>query len=270
MKKGLSGKKVVLAASRKTEEMSVLVEKQGGVPLVRSLQGTVFQADDEVKPILKETIQQGFDWAIFTTGIGTQALIDIAEELSLKEDFMIQLNKANVATRGYKTFAVLSKLGLKPDVKDEDGTVAGLIEQLNGIPFAGKRVLVQLHGENVPSLIEFLQKDGATVIEMLPYQHVQPEKETLDRLVTELKKGEIDAICFTSAIQVRSFFHYLHENQYANWLEETLNEKVIAVAVGKVTAEALEEEGVTRIVYPELERMGAMILELSRYVEKKG
>ncbi|GAE28883.1 uroporphyrinogen-III synthetase [Halalkalibacter hemicellulosilyticusJCM 9152] len=189
LKKGLSGKKIVLAASRKTEEMSVLVEKQGGIPLVRSLQGTVFQADGEVKPILKETIQNGFDWAIFTTGIGTQALINIAEELSLKEDFLTQLNKANVAARGYKTFAVLSKLGLKPDVKDEDGTVAGLIEQLKGISFAGKRVLVQLHGENVPSLIAFLQKGGATVIEVLPYQHVPPEKKTMDQLIAELKQG---------------------------------------------------------------------------------
>ncbi|GAE28884.1 uroporphyrinogen-III synthetase [Halalkalibacter hemicellulosilyticusJCM 9152] len=62
----------------------------------------------------------------------------------------------------------------------------------------------------------------------------------------------------------------MSENQYAKWLVETLNDKVIAVAVGKVTAEALEEEGVTRIVYPELERMGAMILEVSRYVEKMG
>lgn len=37
------------------------------------------------------------------------------------------------------------------------------------------------------------------------------------------------------------------------------------VAVGKVTAEAIKEEGIERIIVPEHERMGAMIIELSRY-----
>ena len=41
---------------------------------------------------------------------------------------------------------------------------------------------------------------------------------------------------------------------------------VLAVAVGKVTAEALREEGIERILAPENERMGAMIIELSNYL----
>ena len=49
----LSGKHIVLGASRKTEEMSKLIEKQGGTASVRSLQGTVYKADDEVKRDLK-------------------------------------------------------------------------------------------------------------------------------------------------------------------------------------------------------------------------
>ncbi|MDP4107042.1 MAG: uroporphyrinogen-III synthase, partial [Bacillota bacterium] len=44
---------------------------------------------------------------------------------------------------------------------------------------------------------------------------------------------------------------------------------VTAAAVGKVTAEALKEEGVERIITPEIERMGAMIIELSNYYRKK-
>ena len=45
----LSGKHIILGATRKTEEMSKLIEKQGGTASVRSLQGTVYKADDEVK-----------------------------------------------------------------------------------------------------------------------------------------------------------------------------------------------------------------------------
>ncbi len=45
--------------------------------------------------------------------------------------------------------------------------------------------------------------------------------------------------------------------------------KVLAAAVGKVTAEALKEEGVERVLAPESERMGAMIIELAHYYQNK-
>ena len=42
MGKALSGKHIVLGASRKTEEMSTLIEKQGGTASVRSLTRNCF------------------------------------------------------------------------------------------------------------------------------------------------------------------------------------------------------------------------------------
>lgn len=42
MEKGLAGKRIVIGGSRKIEEISTLIEKQGGVPLVRSLKGRFF------------------------------------------------------------------------------------------------------------------------------------------------------------------------------------------------------------------------------------
>ena len=70
----LSGKHIILGATRKTEEMSKLIEKQGGSASVRSLQGTVYKADDDVKRDLKRFVETGADWFIFTTGIGFQTL----------------------------------------------------------------------------------------------------------------------------------------------------------------------------------------------------
>lgn len=52
-------------------------------------------------------------------------------------------------------------------------------------------------------------------------------------------------------------------------LQHLFEQHVLAVAVGKVTAEALKEEGVSRILAPALERMGAMIIELSQYMKKQ-
>lgn len=42
MSKGLSGKTIAICGTRKTEEMRILVEKQGGQAVIRSLHNRIF------------------------------------------------------------------------------------------------------------------------------------------------------------------------------------------------------------------------------------
>lgn len=269
MGKGLEGKKIALAASRKTDEMSTIIEKQGGKTIVRPLQGTVFLAEKEVEPELRQFVEEKADWVIFTTGIGTESLLKVAEVIGIYDEYVKVIQQAQVATRGYKTVAALKKINVTPVAVDEDGTTAGLINALKDVDFSGKRVMVQLHGVTIPTLITFLEEKGATVIQLLPYQHTPPEMETLEQLYNEVINQQVDAVCFTTAIQARSFFQYAKE--YGNLTKSlnTFEQNVVAVAVGKVTAEALHEEGVKRIISPEKERMGAMIIELSKYYQNQ-
>ncbi|MDM5298340.1 uroporphyrinogen-III synthase [Bacillus pumilus] len=269
MRKGLAGKTIAICGTRKTEEMRTLVEKQGGKAVIRSLQGTVFLAKEELKPDIETFVKQGADWVILTTGIGTDTLIESAEELQLGEAFMELLSNAHIASRGYKTYAALKKRGILPDVFDEDGTVRDLISKLEQTEFRGKRVMVQLHGENAPALIQFLQDKGADVLPLLPYQHTPPKPEAAETLLHEMAQGTVHAVCFTTAVQVHAFFKLASEWGKKEELQRLFQQQVLAVAVGKVTAEALKEEGVDRILAPSLERMGAMIMELSQYMKKQ-
>ncbi|MDP4107874.1 MAG: uroporphyrinogen-III synthase, partial [Bacillota bacterium] len=100
MGNGLEGKRIALGGSRKIEEISLLIEKQGGVPMVRSLQGITFLAEKEVEPDLLEFVNEGSDWVIFTTGIGLETLVNLAEKLEVKEQFLSVIRRANVASRG--------------------------------------------------------------------------------------------------------------------------------------------------------------------------
>jgi uroporphyrinogen-III synthase len=265
MSKGLMGKRIAIGASRKTDEISILIEKQGGVPIVRSLQGTVFFAENEVAPNLKKIIKEGADWAIFTTGIGIETLLDIAEKQGIKQQFLNIIQQSKIASRGYKTLSVLKKLGIEPVAVDENGTTYSLLKALERFDFTGKRVMVQLHGEKAPTLINFLEEKGADVTLILPYQHIPPATETVATLCDELLEEKLDAICFTTAIQVRSLFEFARGKDCVGSLLTSFNRHSLAVAVGKVTAEALREEGVENMIVPDHERMGAMIMELSRY-----
>ena len=268
MGKALEGKHVVLGASRKTEEMSTLIRKQGGTASVRSLQGTVFKAGVEIESYIRSFALDGADWVILTTGIGLQTILEQAENLGLKQEFIGQLKTAQIASRGYKTAAALKKLDIQAVVSDDDGTTQGLIRQMQEVDLKGKKVVVQLHGEKAPSLIEFLEGKGAMISLLLPYQHIAPEIETLEILCNEMLHGDVDAVCFTTAIQVHWLFHYVKQQDFGEKVISAFNNgKIVATAVGKVTAEALKEEGISKIVVPKHERMGAMIVELAQYYE---
>ncbi|WP_428908516.1 uroporphyrinogen-III synthase [Niallia sp. Krafla_26] len=269
MGNGLAGKHVVLGATRKTDEMMTLIQKQGGTASVRSLQGTVFKAGNEIEKDIRAFVENGADWAIITTGIGLETLLEQTDKLGLHEKFIEQLSKTKIASRGYKTTAALKRLNLQAVVSDDDGTTQNLIHKMQDLCLENKKIVVQLHGEKAPSLIEFLETKGAHVTYLLPYIHVAPEQETLERVCDEILNNKVDAVCFTTAIQVHWLLDFAKKKEFYKDILSAFNEgKTIATAVGKVTAAALKEEGVRRLVVPKHERMGAMIVELAQFFDR--
>ncbi len=262
---GLKGKRVALAASRRTDELSELVRKRGGIPIVYSIQSTVMLEMEQVMPDLQRLTEEPPDWIILTTGIGTQALLDHARKMGLFEKVMEVLRTSHIAIRGYKTHRILKTYGIVPVVRDEKGTVDDLIHCLRAINLAGCRVVVQLYGEKAPRLEAFLKDKGAICDEILPYRHVPPDEEVVVSLIEAICQRKVDAVAFTSAIQVRNLFDVARKQERAAFVQDAFARDVLAVAVGTVTFETLKSSGVSRVIKPERERMGAMIMELDRH-----
>ncbi|MFB5662412.1 uroporphyrinogen-III synthase [Alteribacillus sp. HJP-4] len=265
MTKGLMGKKIAIAGSRKTEEITALIERQGGEALLRPLQGTTFSREKELAPAITKMIEDKPDWIILTTGMGTEKLIQTAEAAHLKTEFLDLLRSSKIAARGYKTINTLKKLHISIDAEDDDGTTAGLVNALNAVDFSNALVYIQLHGIPSPVLKGFFSEQGASVEEILPYKHTPPEPEVPAKLMEEIFGGFVDGVCFTTQLQVHSLFSFAKAENKNVELKDLFQSNVLAASVGKVTTEALYENGVTRVVAPEHERMGAMIMELSRY-----
>ncbi|WP_461200874.1 uroporphyrinogen-III synthase [Anoxybacillus sp. TBDG-1] len=268
IEKALANKKIVLCASRKIEEMSSLISKQGGIPISRPAQGTMF-FNEELKQQLHQIVNEPVDWFIFTTGIGVETLMKKADEWGVGEMFLQAIRQAHVAVRGYKTMNVLRTYGISPHITADDGTTQGLICALEGVGWKNKNVVVQLYGDSVPSLQQFLVKQGALYKEVWPYLHTPPTSDVMKQLIDEIISRSVQAVCFTSAIQVRFFFSFVNEGGYAQEIKRAFDGDVVAVAVGKVTKEALHEEGIAHVIAPAHERMGAMIVELAKYFDKK-
>lgn len=262
---GLAGKKVVLTGTRRLEEISSLVCSKGGIPLVRSTQGQVYGTEKELEPYIHRLVEGEYDWVILTTGAGTETILKVAEAMGLREELIAALGRTKIAVRGYKTYNVVKTLGLSAFIRDEDGTTMNLLNTLSSYDIKGKRIAIQLYGEPIPELNEFLEKEKVQFDELYPYRYLSPNPDVLAALVKEILEGEVHGVVFTSAVQVRNLFHYGREKGLYEQLVKAFNEQVIVGAVGKVTAETLKEAGVIRMVKPERERMGALIIALDRY-----
>lgn len=265
MAQHLAGVRVALTGPRKSKEMSLLVEKMGGVPLVRPAQGTVFLDDRSIRDGLVSWISNPPDWAVFTTGMGLDALFDMAEDMDVAGQFRNVLSESNVAARGYKTVNALRKLKLTPLVRDDDGSTDGLIREFGSHDLSGKKVMLQLHGETAPKLVHWLEGQGAVVRQVLPYRHVPPEEAALKQLLDEILQHELHAVAFTSGPQVRFLTEYAASQGKLEQMLMAFRKGVVPASVGKVTANAMREEGIEALVVPEEEKMGALIVELGRY-----
>ncbi|MDP5275587.1 uroporphyrinogen-III synthase [Chengkuizengella axinellae] len=265
----LEGKRIAIAGGRKAEEISKLIKNFGGIPFIRPTQGTVFLEDSKVIASLNRLLHEKLDWIILTTGIGTSKLHTLAVETGNEAEFIDVLKKAKIAARGYKTVNVLKKLGITPTIKDDDGTTEGLTRMFKPYDLEGKHIALQLYGAPAPKMIEWLKKTGANYYEILPYRHIPPTDEKMEQIVSEVLNGDVDVVAFTSGPQIRFMAEYADKKKKLTELIQAFNENVLALSVGKVTEAAIREEGIHRVVTPELERMGSMVVALAEYYEKQ-
>ncbi|QHW32475.1 uroporphyrinogen-III synthase [Paenibacillus rhizovicinus] len=261
----LEGKVIAVTGPRKADDFGKLVAKFGGTAVSRPVQGQVYLDETTIEEQLRALIAHPADWLLLTTGTGTEALLESAERLGLLMAFLAALGRMRIAARGYKTVAALRRFGLAPDARDDDGTTAGLLRAMEHCDLAGRRVALQLYGDPAPRIISELEARGAVCEELLPYRHLPPEDGDVGRLVDEIVGGEVDAVAFTSTAQVRCVMGWAAERGKLEAVREAFAGRVLAAAVGKLSAEALHEEGVERVLFPEEERMGSMVVAIGKF-----
>ncbi|GBC77109.1 hypothetical protein HRbin08_00578 [bacterium HR08] len=265
---GLQGKRIALACWRRATEIAKGVEKLGGLPLLRPTLRTLSVADDpDLQQHLTRLVREGADWFLFTTGMGVHALLEAADQLGLRADVLALLQQAHIAARGYKTAHALRELGLSIAARDRDGTTASLLSAFERMELKDAHVVVQAYGEPVPEITHWFHRRQARVTELLLYRHLPAPPEELHTLAEEIINARVDAVLFTSSPQVRRLWDFLHTHHLEEAVRAAFQNAVLAVAVGHVTAHALRERGITRILVPESERMGAALAALARFFD---
>lgn len=256
----LAGYTVAVTAARRREELVGLLARRGArvveAPAIRIVPTG---DDEELLATTRACLTAPPDVVIATTGIGFRGWMEAADGWGLGEALRAQFASSQLLPRGPKAKGAVRAAGLSeawaPDSESTDEVLAKLLA--DGV--AGKRVVVQLHGEPLPQMCAALRGAGAEVLEVPVYRWVPPEDvRPLQRLVEQLVAGPVDALTFTSAPAVASLLTTAGQQGRTDALLAALRGPVLVACVGPVTAAPLVREGVP-VVQPSRARLGALV-----------
>ena len=263
----LHGARVGLLESRLSKELSELVRRMGGVPVAAPSVREI-PREAETAAFVGQLASRRFRLVIFQTGVGAAAILREAERQGRLADVLAALGAATIVCRGPKPTAVVRRYGLEPDiVPQRPFTTKEILEALTLVDLTDREVAIVHYGERNAALSAALRARGVQLSEVCPYEWGLPEDiEPLRALVRD-PVSQLDAIAFTSQIQVRNLFAVAATLGLAPALAASLSSDIIVAAVGPVCADALKEVGVTPDVQPADPKMGPLLTALADYIE---
>jgi uroporphyrinogen-III synthase len=256
---------------RFASEFSTLFEKLGAsVHACPLLEEKPVENPHELRAFINEILTSRIDIMIFLTGVGARFLINEAETMGLKEQFLKALGMLTIVVRGPKPVNALRQFGLRVDVVPQTATTEGVIEALQSRDLNGRHIGVQLYGTPNPQLVSALQSKGARVtpVQVYAYGAVADSGE-VKALISSILDGQIQVVAFTSAPQVRMLFDFATQAGLADALTRSFQTVVTAASIGEVTSRALSENGIAAKIVPAQPKMGALVQAVREHFEAR-
>jgi uroporphyrinogen-III synthase len=261
----LTGWRVGVTAHRRADEQAELLQRRGASvlsgPVVRTLP---FGDDRPLREATDDLLAQPPDIVVATTGIGIRSWFGAAESWGLDNEMVAAFGPAHRVARGPKARAALATVGLPSHVAEPSERLDALVEGLVDQGIDGRRIALQLYGEDVPWAVDRLRSAGADVVAVPIYRWTPAaDLDPARRVLRELLAGQLDAVTFTSSAAVRSFADLAESCDQGPGLREALSGSVLPVCVGPVTAEAALAAGFARPCVPTKGRLGLMVRALA-------
>jgi uroporphyrinogen-III synthase len=264
--------RVALLEARMRRELARLVERHGGEPhCVPAVQEAGQDLDpDRARQLIAGLGRGDYEIAVFMTGVAVSLLFETAERLQLRPELVAGLRRTTTVCRGPKPTAALRGFGVVPTLTAREAfTSAEVLDALASVELKGRRVLLLHYGERSDALAESLLACQAILEEHWLYRWCLPEDTSdLERLVSEIVSGQIDALAVTCQIQFRHLLQVAEKLGLEEDLIRALNERVVVAVVGPTCHAILEVHGVGVDVMPEHPKMGPLVASLMRHLDR--
>jgi uroporphyrinogen-III synthase len=263
------GRTVAAFESRMAAELTRLIERYGGKPLVTPALREI-PLDDNAAALTfgAKLITERVDVLILLTGIGTTALFDLLKTRYPWPAIVEALAPVTLVVRGPKPAAALRSLGLQPSLTvPEPNTWIDLIHTLDGYrPVKGLYVAVQEYGTSNPELLKALTQRGAEVFQVPIYRWTLPEDlGPLRYALDEIIAGKVSVLLITNAAQVEHVMQVLEKDGKVEPFCAALTKMVVG-SIGPTASERLRHYDWPIDLEPSHPKMGVLVKEVSGQV----
>jgi uroporphyrinogen III methyltransferase/synthase len=252
----LAGKRIVITRSAaQSEVLARELFARGAIPVVVPL--VAFADPEDFAPLDAAIAEiQQFDWMILTSAQAVRALVKRSG--GLKRGLIPPGRRLRIACVGPVTAEAARRAGIPADYVAETHTGAGLAEEL-GKRLKGAKVFLPRSDRANPNLPPALKRHGAQVTEVIAYRTLRPT-DVEQRNLRQIAEGGADAVLFFSPSAVQYFSELFGSEQLRG-----LQDKLTITAVGPVTANALCQAGLSRIVLAKDTTAAAVLESLEEY-----
>lgn len=258
----LAGRTIALLEARMGEAVSTMFEREGATVFrAPALLEQAIDAGAEVQAWADALVRGAYDVVVFLTGVGAARVLDEVARLGRLEEVRDALLRTTVVARGPKPLAALNRRGVAASVTvPEPWTTRESIETLRRISLAGQRVALVHYGERSAPLSDAIVTAGASLDELCVYEwQMPPDVAPLEALVTEVVAGRIDAVVFTSQVQVRHLVTIAARMGRTAELVDALNTRTVTASIGPTCSAALVERGVAPHLEPVRPKLGPLV-----------
>lgn len=267
---GFNGMTVAAFENRMAPEMTGLIERYGGRPMVTPAMREVPLEDNHEALQFGERLMAGqVDMLILLTGVGLETLIGVLKTRYSLESITEALGRITLVARGPKPAAILKTLGLTPTLTvPEPNTWQDLLQALDDrCPVLGLRVAVQEYGAVNSALLEELRERGAVLSRVPVYRWALPEdlgrlREALGNIIA----GQVDVLLITNAVQVDHVMQLLTKDDRVEPFKQALARMLVA-SVGPTTSARLRHYGWPVDLEPSHPKMGLLVKETAEQAD---
>lgn len=271
----LAGFRIGVTSDRRSGDLIAALERRGAEVLhAPTLRIVPAEEDAVLVADTRAIIAAAPEVLLATTAYGIRGWMESADAAGLGAELQDTLEHTSILVRGPKARGAIRAAGLADDGMSEQETTASLVDRVLATPFghrpagdlAGVTVAVQLHGYIDRMQLERLRSAGARVLTVAPYRWTAPDDPAkVAKLLDAALSGGLDAITFTSAPAAQALLDAAAERGRLADLVQAFEGRVVAAAVGPVTAEPLLDAGITPI-HPDRFRLGALIRLVCEYL----
>lgn len=260
----MKSKVIAILETRTGAHLGELIARRGGIPMLAPALEEVPDVEPQTVVSLLNTWRiNPYRMVIFQTGVGTRALFRVTDSLGSTDEMLRLLARAVVVVRGPKPLGELNARQVRIDVRAPSPfTTETVLEAIAGIALDHAAVLVQRYGATNRLLRDSLEARGAIVEEIATYRwslpaDVQPLKELLDALTA----SRVDAVVFTSAVQIQNLYAVAETLGRSTSLAAQMNGLVIA-SIGPVCSRALRSYGINPTFEADPPKLGPLVAGL--------